>query len=158
MLRSGVISGLDVATLVVAVLALITSTTLAAIRIWETFLRRSKWDVHVDWIEHAGPPILTFTIANIGSRKYGVREIRFGASDTPAKEGWTPVKAVRARLPLLLEEGEISEAFYIATNLASTDEFDVKLREGRISWCAIVDSRRRETLYQVRPPGEANIQ
>lgn len=149
---SETISALDIATLVVAVSALLVSAILAAIRIWEAFLRRSSWDVHFDWIERPGAPILTFTIANVGSRKYGIREIRFGASDTPTDEGWTPQDAVRARLPLLLDEGEISEAFHIAINPRLMGEFDVKLREGRITWCVIVDSRRRETCYGVPPP------
>jgi len=150
--HAAAVTSLDVATFVVAVLALITSGTLALIRVWEMFLRRSKWDVHFDWIQHAGPSVLTFTIANIGSRKYGVREIRFGAPDTPPNEGWTPQRQVRDRLPLLLDEGEISAAFYLETDPTSTDEFAVKLREGRIEWCAIVDSRRRKTLYAVSPP------
>jgi len=149
---AGDVTGLDIATFVVALLALIMSGTLAVIRIWEAFLRQSEWDVHFDWIEHAGPRILTFTIANIGSRKYGVREIRFGAAETPSSAGWTPQQQVRARLPLLLDEGEIYETFYVVTNPTSTDEFEVKLREGRIVWCAIVDSRRRETLHSIGPP------
>lgn len=117
-------TGLDIATFVVALIALIASLTLASIRIWEVALRRSRWDLKFDWIHGRRPERLRFTVANIGTRTYGIREIRFGTSDTPKDAGWMPQAAVLDKLPLLIEEGEISDAFYIQVPAKPTHDFD----------------------------------
>ncbi len=142
-------AGLSIAAFVVALLALAVSALVAGLRVWELFLARPKWDLTVDWIEHQGAPILRFTIANIGARKFGVREIRFGKAETPSAQGWFPKAAVLDRLPLLLEPGEISSAFYVQTVPGSSDAFDIALAEQQIAWCVIVDAVGRETFKPI---------
>ena len=142
-------TGLQVASFVLAAVALGTSFLLAGVRIWEAFLRRSKWSVRFDWIHHQGDPILRFTVANVGTRKYGLREIRFGTDETPKEEGWTRNRAVMERLPLLLDEGEISKAFFLETGPQWTEAFDQHLADGEITKCMVVDARDRITVHPV---------
>lgn len=141
---------LDVATFVIAAVALGTSLTLAAIRVWEAFLRRSKWKVRFDWIQSAtDPATLRFTVANVGTRKYGIREIRFGTDETPETQGWTRRHAIMDKLPLLLDEGEISPAFDLETGPTWTSAFDTHLAEGRVTRCMVVDARDRISVHPV---------
>lgn len=152
MLPVTVASGLGVASFVVGIVALLTSLALAGIRIWEAFLRRSRWKVRFDWIYHQGDPILRFTVSNIGTRKYGIREIRFGTSDMPETKGWTRNRAIMEKMPLLLDEGEISNAFFLETGPQWTGEFDRNLAKGRITRCMVVDARDRISVYPVPKP------
>jgi hypothetical protein len=145
-------TGLDWASFGVALAAFVVSCSLAGIRVWEAWGRRSKWRLHFDWIHSAQSLALSFTVANIGTRRYGIREIRFGTPETPKAEGWLPSGAVRDNLPLMLDEGEISNIFTIESTPSATHDFDRILSEGGLRKCMVEDARGRVGVHHIPAP------
>ncbi len=127
------------------------SLGLAGLKLWETFLRTSKFEAKFDWLDHAGPPILTFVVMNTGFKKDGIREMRL-ATDDDDDGGWTPFNAIFKQLPLMLDVDEISTRFALQTVPNSTDRGDQELATGRVTKLIIENSRGRRTVVSVPPP------
>lgn len=124
---------------VIAILALVVSVVLAALRIWEALFVKPRLDAKIDWIQTGGRPVLRFVLANVGRRKDAVSDIRFRQADMPEGRGWTPFAAVFQHLPFVLDVNEASRAFYIhvgtphrSTERRGNDLFTRKLREDDI--------------------------
>jgi hypothetical protein len=94
--------------LVLAVLSFGLSATLAVIKVWETFVARSKFSPNFEWFDDESDTELRlgFTIANIGRKPDSIRSFVVRIED-----GEISVPPCSARLPILLQPGEISPRF-----------------------------------------------
>ncbi len=144
---------MDSATFVMAAIALGISGILAAVKIWETFLSRSRFYVNCDWYEAKGtaPPLLHFTVANVGWRKDSIREIRLATADSLDDMGYLVRSDIMDKLPAALDVGEISEPFELHPPSVGGNEFQTALREGRVTKLIVVNSREQISTFPIPP-------
>lgn len=97
------------AALILAILSFGISATLAAIKIWEAFLAKSRFSVDFQWFDDisAIELRLSITVANIGHRPDSIRAIHVCAED--GEIAFPP--GFDAYLPVLLQPAEISPRF-----------------------------------------------
>lgn len=106
---------------------------------WSTVRARPRFRMDFDWIQHAGSPILRFTVSNVGRSGGTIKEIRFGLPETPPTQGWLRQRAILDRLPLTLEPHSSAPAFYLETNPMNLQDFDQHLATGRIAKAFVED-------------------
>jgi hypothetical protein len=143
-------TGLQIATFVIAVVALLISTGLAGLKVWETFFQRPRFKARLDWI--TGPlhePILQWSITNVGRARGSVREIRLRTADMPQDKGWSKAHAIMDHLPVTLEPGETSQLFRIQLDPAEPHAFDRALVSGDIRLLDVVDGSDQITSFAV---------
>src|SRR3954465_814473 len=118
---------MEMSAFVLALIGVLISGTLAAIKIWETFLSQSDFNVNFDWIDREAPNEfeLRFTIANVGHRPDGVRE----GSVSPAGGGFHGDE-IGDRFPVTLAPAEISAAFTLSLDYEREDEPQAVIRDG----------------------------
>jgi hypothetical protein len=102
---------MSAAALVLAILSLGISATLAAIKVWETFLSRSRFFADFQWFDDVSDTELrlSFTVANIGHRPDSIRLVHVRAED--GEVAFPP--EVETQFPILLQPAEISARFDI---------------------------------------------
>jgi hypothetical protein len=97
------------ATLLIAALGLVISVTLAGVKIWETFLSRSRFDVVCDWFDASETELeLQFTVANTGHRPDSLRAIAVVGEDG---ESYRSVQ-ITQMLPVLLQPGRYRQGLW----------------------------------------------
>jgi hypothetical protein len=142
------------AALILATLGFVISATLAGIKIWETFVARSRFLVNFRWYDDEASDVelsMTFTIANIGYQPDSIRELQVEAED-----GELSLPPCNQFLPLLLQPGEISPRF---TELVRTDtDWDPhnSLFGGRAN-LRVLNAVGRSTSFPIPGPYDAGI-
>jgi hypothetical protein len=135
------------ATLLIAGIGLAISVTLASVRIWETFLSRSKFDLACDWLDASETDLeLQFTIANVGYRPDSIRAIEAVSEDGQSYRS----AQITQRLPVRLRPGEVSPRFVmvVRTDVAHDPSTSLFVGKGRL---VITDSLGR--THQLAVPG-----
>ncbi len=147
---AGIHGGADRYAPVLGVVGFFLALGLGLFEVWKTLWRKSKFDIHIDWIQHAGGLIFSLVVANIGQKKDSVLEIRLQAEETPPGLGWFPFIQ---SLPVVLDVDVASSRFGVETN--SSGELPALLRKGKIIRAVVVYARRDETTCEVGPPPES---
>lgn len=135
-------------TFAIATAGLAISAGLAALKIWETFIARSRFHVMADWYDASDYELeLQFTVANIGYRPDSVRSIAF------VNEGAEALRnaQIAESLPMLLKPGAVSPLFKVGvrTDIANDPGTSLFVGKGRIR---LVDARGRIHDFPVRNP------
>jgi hypothetical protein len=138
------------ATTVTAVVGLLLSSGLVALRVYEFFFARPLLTMHFKWVGRPPRRRLTWVIANVGRKKVIINEVRF-LSATDANEGgsvWSqPPDDDRHNIiiiPTVLEADDASYTAWIPEALHETDlpTLDARLRRGEITR-AVVETFER---------------
>jgi hypothetical protein len=136
------------ATLVIAALGLVISVTLAGVKIWETFLSPSRFDVVCDWFDASEIELeLQFTVANTGHRPNSIRAIAVVSEDGESYRS----AQITQMLPVLLQPGEVSPRFVIVvrTDVAYYPGTSLFVGKGSL---VITDSRGQNHAFPVENP------
>ncbi len=142
------------AALVLAILSLGASATLAAIKIWETFLSRSRFFVDFQWFDDISDIELrlAFTVANVGHRPDSIRVIQVRAED--GEIAFPP--GFDAHFPVLLQPAEISGRFNVTVRTDVAWDPHASMFAGTAN-LVVVNSVGRNEVFPIPNPYHVGI-
>lgn len=142
------------AALVLAILSLGLSATLVVIKVWETFLSKSRFFVDFRWFDDVSDIELrlAFTVANVGHRPDSIRIIQVRAED--GEVAFPP--GLDVYLPVLLQPAEISPQFNITvrTDIAWEPHNSMFIGNANL---VIVNSVGRTEVFSIPNPYDIGI-
>jgi hypothetical protein len=134
---------METSALVLAIIGLGISGTLALIKIWEAFLSQAKLDVEFDWIEQPKEFELRVTVANLGHRKDGIRALSIVAAGNPFQRN-----EIRALLPSPLNPRELASFTWTVDRDDVDEEPRLSMKNGDAE-LSVIDIRKRELRFKI---------
>lgn len=151
------------------VLGFAISLVLGAVKLWETFFRKSRFEADIHWASSPDSPVLEVAIANVGWKKDSVRALhfrtRFPRKGDPHQREWLEWQIAGPTwgdVPMVLDVDEVTPRQELPVNELPYARLGEELLEGGAE-LVLENARGRKTTFPIKkfgdgpPPPEPDV-